>query len=221
MFLDALDDGAKRLVLVLCLPLVDGVFATLLVTGAVGTFSDVVAVALTIFAGAGSLAVLYSHAETVKEARRMVLQAAPILVTGALLVALVAPVFEQLFHVTRLRYAAGMALLVIAGQLLDLDLADRFTVPAIIVTGFALSVQNPAALHLSTAYLLPAGITALVAVFALLAAASVDQDRFSLGEIRLGGALVLGLIALSQFGMNVPAEVGLGVLALAIAASAR
>ncbi|MFB6077340.1 MAG: hypothetical protein ABEK12_04385, partial [Candidatus Nanohaloarchaea archaeon] len=64
MVLDHLDDGAQRLVLVLCLPLVDGVFATLLVTGALKTFADVVAVALTIFAGAGSLAVLYSHAAT-------------------------------------------------------------------------------------------------------------------------------------------------------------
>lgn len=221
MVLDLLDDGAKRLVLVLCLPLVDGVFATLLVTGAVETFSDVVAVALTLFAGAGSVAVLYSHAESVAHARRMVLQATAVLLVGAVAVALVAPVFEQVFNIHRLRVAAGIALLIIAGQLADIDLSDTFTVPGIILTGFALSVQDPGALQLTTAYVAPALGTALVAAAGLYLAAGLDRGRLTLGYVQKGGATVLALIALSLFGVNVPTELGLAVLAVSLAVSAH
>ncbi len=221
MVLERLDYGAQRLVLVLCLPLVDGVFATLLVTGAVETFSDVVAVALTIFAGAGSLAVLYAHAETVAEARGMVLQAAPLLLAGAVLVAVVAPVFGQVFHVGRLQLAAGLALLVIAATLAGVDVDDAFTVPGIIVTGFVLSVRDPGALVLTADYVAPALGTALVAIAGLFAAASIDQSRLDIGTIKMGGAAVLVTIALSLFGVNVPSELGLAVLALSLVASVR
>lgn len=221
MVLERFTDGAQRLVLVLCLPLVDGVFATLLVTGTVETFSDVVAVALTLFAGAGSLAVLYSHAETAAEARGMVVQAAPLLLVGAVLVAVVAPVFGQVFHVHRLQLAAGLALLVIAANLADLDVGDTFTVPAIVVTGFVLSVKNPGALAFTLDYVAPAVGTALVALAGLFAAASIDPGRLDLGTIKVGGAAVLITIALSLFGLNVPSEIGLAVLAASLVASAR
>lgn len=219
MVLDSLDDGAKRLVLVLCLPLVDGVFATLLVTGAVETFSDIVAVALTVFTGAGSIAVLYAHAESVAEARRTVRRAAPFLVGGAVAVAVVAPVFEQLFHVHRLRYAAGIALLVIAAQLVEIDLADTFTVPGIILTGFALSVRQPDALRLTATYVAPAIGTALVAVAGLYLAASIDRSRMTLAYVRRGGAAALAIIALSLFGVRLPTELGLVVLAASLLVS--
>jgi hypothetical protein len=35
------EEGSRRLLFILCLPFLDGVFATLLVTGAVETFSQV------------------------------------------------------------------------------------------------------------------------------------------------------------------------------------
>ncbi|MFB6166746.1 MAG: DUF5794 domain-containing protein [Candidatus Nanohaloarchaea archaeon] len=221
MVLDYLDDGAQRLVLVLCLPLVDGVFATLLVTGAVETFSDFVAISLTIFSGAGSVAVLYSHSETRNEARRMVMQAAPILIAGSLAVAMVAPVFDQVFHVSRLRYAAGLALLVIAANLVDLEISDKFTVPAILLTGFMLSVRNPSALGITYSYVVPALATSSLAVAGLLVAASVPQERLSIRYLQGGGSLVLLTIAASLFGVEMPSGVSLTVLAAAIIASVR
>lgn len=221
MVLDLLDDGAQRLLLVLCLPLVDGVFATLLVTGAVETFSDFIAVSLTIFSGAGSLVVLYSYSETVEEARRMVLQVAPFLLVGAVATALVAPVFEQLFYVSRLRYAAGTALVVIAVNLFGLEISDRFTVPAVLLTGFMLSVRTPSALAVNYSYVLPAVTTASLAVIALFAAANLPQKKISLGYIRKGGSIVLVMIALSLFGAEIPSSVGIAVLAASILASLK
>lgn len=213
MLLDQLSDGAKRLVFVLCLPLVDGVFATLMVSGAIQTFTDVIAVALTVFSGAGALAVLYSSAETVEEAKTLVKQASPVLVAGALMVSLVAPVFEQLFYIERLRYAAGLALLVIAGQMLDLELVEKLSVPAVILTGAVLSVRNPGSIAVSLEYVVPALATSLTSLLVLYAAAHVGSGRLNISYIRKGGGAVLALIALSLFGFTVPSGLGVAVLA--------
>lgn len=217
----ALDEDTKRLVTILCLPLVDGVFATLLVTGTINTFSDVVSVALTIFTGAGALAVLYSSAETKREAKRMVLQAAPLLMLGALAVSLVAPVFEQLFYVERLRYAAGLALLTIALHMFEVDLAEKMSIPAIILTGMVLSIKNPGAMAFSLEYVAPALLTSLTAVTALYAASFVSQERMTLSYIKRGGGIVLVLIAMSQFGYEMPSELGLAVFGLSVVVSLR
>ncbi|MFB6077341.1 MAG: DUF5794 domain-containing protein, partial [Candidatus Nanohaloarchaea archaeon] len=150
-------------------------------------------------------------------ARRMVLQAAPVLLVGVFVVALVAPVFADVFAVSRLRLAAGLALLVIAGQLADIDLADRFTVPAVILTGLVVSINQPGALAVSFRYVLPALAAATVALLGLYGAASLHTDRLDLRYIRSGGAVVLCTIALSQFGLHVPSELGLAVFALSVA----
>lgn len=221
MVLDELDEGAQRLVMVLCLPLIDGVFATLLVTGAVGTFSNIVVVALTIFTGAGALAVLYSHSASTAEARRMVRQASGILILGAAAVALIAPVFEQLFHVSRLQYAAALMILVIAAKLLDVRYAEKLSTHAILLTGFVLSVKNPEALTLSLTYLGPALLTASIAVIGLYTAAHLNPERISIGYMQKGGAVVLVLIALSLFGLNIPSELTLGVFGTSVAAALK
>ncbi|MFB6208359.1 MAG: DUF5794 domain-containing protein [Candidatus Nanohaloarchaea archaeon] len=221
MVLDWMDEGAKRLVFVLCLPLVDGVFATLLATGAVETFSAAVNVALTVFTGAGALAILYSSSDSRKHARKMAAQAAPFLVAGSLAVALVAPAFEQMFYVHRLKYAAGLALIVIAGHISDIELAEKFSIPAILLTGMVLSVRSLSAAAFSLEYVAPALLTSLTAVAGLYAASFVGQERMKLEYIRRGGSLVLLLIALSQFGVDMPARLGLAIFAFSIIASLR
>ena len=221
MVLEQLDDGAQRLVLVLCLPLVDGVFATLLVTGAVQTFSDIVNIALTIFTGAGALAVLYSSAETGRHARKIVGQAVPILIMGAMAVALVAPIFETLFYIERLQYAAGLAILAIAASIADLSFADKFPVPAIILTGMVLSLKGFSGFYISTEYVVPALATTLLASAVLYSATLIDIERMNLAYVRRGGALVLTMIGASQFGLAIPSELGLAVLAGSVLASMR
>lgn len=216
-----LDSGAQRLLLVLALPLVDGVFATLLVTGAIQTFSQILTVALTIFTGAGALAILYSEAGNQEEAKNMVKTVAPYLLSGALLVALVAPVFEHIFYISRLRYAAAIAVAVIALKLADIDLAEKFTVPSIIVTGMALSLKQPAALGITLSYVLPAVLTASVAIAALYLATFLDPENLDLDIIRRAGSLVLILISLSLVGLQIPSNLSLAVLSTAIVMATR
>lgn len=216
-----MDEGAKRLVFILCLPLVDGVFATLLVTGAVETFSDIVAVALTVFTGAGALAVMYSHSDSKRQAQRLVFQASVPLLVGACLVALVAPVYEQLFHLQRLRYTAGLVLLVIAGHLAQFDLMEKFSAPAVILTGLVLSVRNPGSLSFSLGYLQPALMTALTATLGLYLATYLSNRRMNLSYVRRGAAFVLVTISMSMFGIGLPSELGLMVFAASLAVSLK
>lgn len=217
--LELYDRPTRRLITILCLPLIDGVFATLLVSGAVTTFSDIIAVSLTIFTGAGALAVLYSTSENVEQAKNTVLKAAPVLVAGAVILSLIAPVFEQIFYIGMMRTVAGLALLSIALNMLDVEKASKFPVPAIILTGAILSVRSPQALSFTASYVAPALLTSLSAVAALYAASYIDSSSLDLHYIRRGGALVLIIIALSQFGLKIPSNLGLMVFGASLVAS--
>lgn len=215
------DEDARELIFILCLPLVDGVFATLLVTGAIETFSDMVAISLTVFTGAGALAVLYSGSDCREDARRMVRQAAPYLIIGAVMVSLVAPIFEQIFHIQRLRYAAGLALITIAANMGGVKYAEKLSVSSVLLTGVVISIKNPGSLAFSLEYVFPALATSSLALLALYGASRIDISRMNLDYINKAGAIVLTSIALSMYGLNVPSKFGLTVLVVALAVSYR
>ena len=216
-----LDDSSRKLAFILCLPLIDGVFATLLVTGAVNTFSQMLNIAITIFTGAGALAVLYSEASNRKEAVQMVNNVIPVLLAGVIAVALIAPIFEQLFRTELLKYAAGLAISSIALQLADIEIAERIPPTAVILTGLLLSYQGPVNLVLTVEYVLPALGTALIAITGLYLATGLKKYGMNLQYIRYGGSAVLGIIAMSLFGLNVPENIGPFVFMLSVLVSLR
>lgn len=215
------DEGTRKLIFILCLPLVDGVFATLLVTGALNTFSNILSIALTVFSGAGALTVLYSYSDSVEDARRMVLNSLPVLLIGALAVSLVAPVFEHIIYVQRMQYAAGLALAAIALQMADIPYSDSLSAPAILVTGFLLSVRSLGSVALSTEYVAPTFFTVSAAGGALLAGCSLQNYDMNTAMLRNGSALVLGVIAVSMFGIELPSELGLAIFSVSLIASFR
>lgn len=216
-----LDDSSRKMAFILCLPLIDGVFATLLVTGAVNTFSQMLNIAITIFTGAGALAVLYSEASNRKEAVQMVNNVIPVLLAGVIAVALIAPIFEQLFRTELLKYAAGLAISSIALQLADIEIAERIPPTAVILTGLLLSYQGPVNLVLTLEYVLPALGTALIAITGLYLATGLKKYGMNLQYIRYGGSAVLGIIAMSLFGLNVPENIGPFVFMLSVLVSLR
>ncbi len=211
MVLGNLDQGTRKLIFILCLPLIDGVFPTLLVTGAVSTFSDILAIAITIFAGAGALAVLYSYSDSVRDAQRMVIQSAPLLLAGVFLTALVAPIFEQLFYIERLRYAAGLALIIIGAQLAEVSLSESIPASAIIIAGMTVSVKNPSAFVINLGYVAPALATAIASLTLLYLATFLRNIEMSITRLQRGSAIVLFTVSLSMFGFNVPTELGLAI----------
>lgn len=215
------EDGSRQLAFILCLPLIDGVFATLLVTGAVSTFSQMINVAVTIFAGAGALAVLYSESETRREAVQMVNNVIPIVLTGALLVALVAPIFQSLFATGLLKYAAALAVISISLELADIDIGDRLPPTAIILTGLLLSYQGIGSFSLTLSYVQPALVTVALASIGLYMATMLKKYSMNLTYVRYGGALVLGLISLSLLGLEIPQQAGPAIFALSILISIK
>lgn len=216
-----LDDGSRKLAFILCLPLVDGVFATLLVTGAVNTFSQMINVAITIFTGAGALAVLYSESDSKEDAIRMINNVLPILLLGTLMVALIAPFFEQMFNTGLLKYAAGLAILSIAGQIAGLEIAENLPPNAVIITGLLLSYQGLGTASFTLSYVPPAIFTALIAISGLYAATALKKYEMDLKYVRYGGAVVLAIISLSLFGYEVPDNLGPAIFALSIIISLR
>mgnify|MGYP006274195041 FL=1 len=215
------DDGTRQLAFILCLPLIDGVFATLLVTGAVSTFSQMINVAVTIFAGAGALAVLYSESESREEAVQMVNNVIPVVLGGALLVALVAPIFQSLFATGLLKYAAALAVISISLQLADIDLGDRLPPTAIILTGLLLSYQGAGSFNLTLSYVQPALVTVALAVIGLYMATLLKKYNMNLAYVRYGGALVLALISLSLLGIEIPRQAGPAIFVLSILVSIK
>lgn len=219
--LEMYDEDTRRLITILTLPLIDGVFPTLLVSGAIATFTDILMVSLTIFAGAGALAVIYSSTENVSEARKMVLKATPVLLLGAITVSLIAPVFEQMFSVNMMQTVAGLALLSIALNMYGVEKASNFPVPAIILTGLALSFRGPESLVFTLEYLGPAITTSVIAVSALYIASSIDHSLLEIDTIKTGGATVIALIALSQLGVQMPSNTPLLVFASSLLVAYR
>ncbi|MFB6199623.1 MAG: DUF5794 domain-containing protein [Candidatus Nanohaloarchaea archaeon] len=217
--LSVLDEGTRELIFLLCLPLGDGVFATLLVSGAMENVFSLVSIAVTIFAGAGSLAVLYSRSESRRDALKMVLKAAPVLVAGAFLVALVAPFYEQIVYVDRMKIVSGLVLLVIAGELLELDVSRKVPPEAVLLTGLIVSVRSPEALSFSLKYVAPAVSTALTASAVLLLASLVNFQRLGLKTVRRGASIVLVVLAASMFGAELPSGLGIAIFGASLVVS--
>ena len=193
------------------LPLVDGVFATMLVSGYLQRFTSILNTAFTIFPGAGALAVLYSEAETSQEAREMVKTVTPYLLVAGILIGLIAPSFSQLFNIQSLQYATGLAILVIALQIAEIDIAETLSVPAVILTGLVLSLKQPSNIQITLQYILPALATLSIACGGLYLLAGLE-NRINVATVRKGGILVLTTISASLFGLSIPSETGLVVL---------
>lgn len=216
-----LNQQTRQLLYILCLPLIDGVFASMLVSGSISGLADYLVVGLTIFSGAGALAILFSHSESRREAFEMVLQATPVFIAGALLVALIAPVFEQLVVISRLQIVSGIALIAIAANMTEISYLERIDPSYIILLGLIVSLKNPGALGFSLSYIVPAISTAGVASLALFGASFLAGRELNLTVVRYGGALVLFVFGLSMLGLPIPSEAGLGIFSLSFIASIR
>lgn len=215
-----LDEGTRQLIYILCLPLVDGVFASLLVSGAITTFSELVATSLTVFSGAGALAVLYSNSENAIEAKRMVVKAAPFLILGSVIIGLVAPIYAQMFDLALLKYATGLTLVAIAAQIAEVPYADLMPPQAVILTGMVLSLQAPSALGLGYSYLPEAMLMVSVSLMVLYAASYLSKFDLNMRYIRMGGAAALTILGTSVF-VQMPANSSLIVLVFSFLASLR
>lgn len=218
--LQVLDEQTRRLSYMLMLPLFDGVFATLLVSGYIQSLTGMLNVAFTIFAGAGALTIVLSEAGSARSARKMVIKSAPLLLAGGILTGILAPAFESILYLERLQLVSGLAVGVIALQIADVKLINRIPVPLLVLLGLLVSLRPSPQLSMTADYVIPSILTIVTALGGLLIASELE-DRINVEYMRKGGILVLLIISASLLGLNIPSGSGLAVLTISAAAALR
>ena len=216
-------DGAKLLAIVMWLPLVDGLFAALVLAGALDTITGILEVGLLIFGGSATVAVIIAEMEGgPRHQSKMVLAVGTILMAGAVVEAALAPTLEQVLDLAVFERFAGVVILAIAAKTASASIGDYLPRPAVIVSlGLVASLQPWGAdltlqmdLELMARALAAAGTgTAFALLVALLGPRlrnAVDLDRF-----RFGSAVALGVLPLSVFGV-LPSNAPLALAVLVV-----
>lgn len=214
--------GATRLLAtVMMLPLLDGVFAAVVLAGGLTTKVGIVEVGLLVFGGSATLAVILAEMDgEPKEVVTSILAVGAMVVAGAVVVAALAPTIRSVLDLAVFERFAAIIILAIAGRTASATIGEWLPRPSMILVigliasvnldGMALVVQTDPELMLRAAAAAGVGVA-----FALAAAIggpwlrnAVDIDRF-----RFGSAVALGVLPLSIFGV-IPgnAPVALAVL---------
>jgi hypothetical protein len=215
--------GATRLLAtVMLLPLVDGIFAALVLAGGLETPAGIVQIGLLVFGGSATLAVILAEMDQSprEQAMSVIAVGVPLVVIAAAEAAL-APTIRTIVDIPTFERFAALVILAIAAKTASSTIGEYLPSPGIIIgLGFIASFQ-PDQVAFAIAHdlelLLRAAAAGGVAIaFALVVVALqpflrriVDIDRF-----RFGSAVALGTLALSIFHI-VPANAPLGVFAIA------
>ena len=214
--------GATRLLAtVMGLPLVDGIFAAVVLAGMLSTVGGILQVGLLIFAGSATVAVILAELKgDRRETMASIAAVGVLLVLGAGLEAAVAPTIESALRLATFERFAALVILAIAAKTASARVGDLLPRPAVIVgLGLVASVDLgdlSLVVTLDSGLVLRAMAAAGVGVaFALAVAALaptlrgyVDLDRF-----RFGSAVALGVLPLGLLGY-VPGNAPLAVLAV-------
>ncbi|QLC34067.1 hypothetical protein EFA46_007565 [Halarchaeum sp. CBA1220] len=224
--------GATRLLAtVMLLPLVDGIFAALVLSGAltqtttVGSLvipTGVLQIGLLVFGGSATVAVVLVDMQgSRREKAQSVLLVGVPLILGSVAVAALAPTVASLLDTGVFERFAAFVVLAIAAKTASTRIGDYLPSPGVIVALGLLASVRPSSFALvvdvdPTVVAGAAGAATVAVAFALGVALLephlrrlLDIDRF-----RFGSAVALGTLALSLFGI-VPDGAALPVFALA------
>ena len=214
--------GATRLLAtVMLLPLLDGVFAAVVLAGGLASVTGIIEVGLLVFGGSATLAVILAEMEgSPREVATPILAVGAIVIAGSVVVAALAPTIQTVLDPVVFERFAAIIILAIAGRTASAKIGDWLPRPSMILligfvasvnaAGFSLEIQTDPELMLRAAAAAGVGVG-----FALTAAVgapwlrnAVDIDRF-----RFGSAVALGVLPISIL-TSVEAPVSLAVLAV-------
>ena len=203
--------GTRLLATVMGLPLVDGIFAALVLAGALTTASGginpvgVFEVGLLVFGGSATLAVVLAEMEgTTRERVASVLTVAALVVPLAAVEAAIAPTIEAAITIDIFNRFAALVILAIAAKTASSTVGEWLPRPgAIIGLGLIASldpsgaelVVNPDPTHMAAAAAaagVGVGFALVVAIAGPTLRGLVDIDRF-----RFGSAVALGVLPLT------------------------
>jgi len=216
--------GATRLLAtVMMLPLLDGVFAAVVLAGGLSSLVGIIEVGLLIFGGSATLAVILAEMDgEPRQVASSILAVGAVVVAGAVIVAALAPTIRSVIDLHVFERFAAIIILAIAARTASARVGEWLPRPAIILAlgliaslsldGATLAVQTDGGLMLQAAA--AAGVGVLFALTAAVGAPwlrnAVDIDRF-----RFGSAVALGVLPLSIFGV-IPGNAPLALAVLGV-----
>jgi len=215
--------ATKLLATVMALPLIDGIFAALVLAGALSTPVGILETGLLIFGGSATMAVILAEMEGTRRQ-----QMASVLLIGALIVpvaaiqAAIAPTLSSLLNLDIFQRFAGLVILAIAAKTASSKVGEILPTPGvIIVLGLVASFEpSGATVQFTSDPMVVARGAAAAAVgvaFALGVAIASPQlrGRVNIDRFRFGSAVALGVLALPILGLlQTDAPIALAVLAV-------
>ncbi len=219
--------ATKLLAVVMCLPLVDGIFPALVLAGALDTAAGVVEVGLLVFGGSATVAVVLAEMDgTARERLRTVLAVGALVIAAAVVEAALAPTIAAALNLAVFERFAAVVILAVAAKTASARVGEYLPRPAVVVgLGLVASVDpagarlvvdvDPALLGRAfAAATVGVGFAAAVALASPWLRTAVDLDRF-----RFGSAVALAVLALSILPVGaVPAEAPIALAVLAVTA---
>lgn len=220
-----IDESTRLLAAAMGLPLVDGVFPTLVLTGALGTVGGILLTGMAIFGGSLMFTIIVNEmaGESAGERLRKVWLVGVGLIIGVAIEAVIAPTISAGLNMARFRVFGAAVILVIAMAIANDGIARRLpdhTAAYIVFAGLLFSV-NPAGIEFDLMVDLELVARAVSAALVSVAFGSVIavagpklDDILDLHAFRIGSAIALALIPLSFWGI-VPGTASLAALTFA------
>lgn len=198
-------EGTRLLATVMALPLLDGIFAALVLAGAVSSLLGMVEVGLLIFGGSATLAVVLAEMEGSRRERvRNILLVGGLVIPFAAFQAAIAPTIESLLSMEIFKRFAALVILAVAAKTASATVGEYLPGPGIVIglglvasfrpNGFELAiVSEPMYILYGTgAAAVGVGFALAVALLGPWLRGNVDIDRF-----RFGSAVALGVLPLT------------------------
>jgi hypothetical protein len=194
--------STRLLAVVMLLPLIDGVFVSVVLGGALDSVAGILEVGLLVFAGSATVAVILAEMNaSPREQVRVVLGVGAAVVAGAAIVAALAPTIETALDMAVFERFAALVVLAVAASTASARFDDYLPGPGVIVVLGLVASASPgeATLVVQTEpWLLARAVAAaLVGVgFALVVAAASPWLRtaVALDRFRFGSAVAVGLV---------------------------
>jgi hypothetical protein len=218
-------EGTRLLATVMALPLLDGIFAALVLAGAVSTVMGMLEVGLLIFGGSATVAVVLAEMEGSRTDQvKKVLFVGLLLVPLAALQAAVAPTVESVLVMPVFERFAALVIVAIAAKTASALIGEYLPSPGVIIGlgmiasfrpggfEFALVAEPMYVAYGTGAAAVGVAVALAVAVFAPWLRGNVDIDRF-----RFGSAVALGVLPLTILGL-IPSEAPLALAVLGVTA---
>ena len=204
------DSDVSLLALVMGLPLIDGIFPALVLSGALDDPIGAIQVGLLIFGGSATVAVILAEMDgTPREQIRIVLLIGAPLIVVAAAQAAVAPAIGSVLDLVVFERFAALVIAAIAAKTASATIGEYLPSPGVIVGLGLLASFDPAgaefALLGEPMLVVNATIAAVVGVLFALGLATFGphlRAHVGIDRFRFGSALALGLLPLSLLGLS-------------------